>query len=317
MLNNRVLITGANGFVGHALCLEALTRGMKVRGAVRQSVELSAGAESVVVGDINDLTDWTSALEGCDTVIHLAARAHVMRETSGNPLAKFRLVNTVGTEHLARSAAAAGVKRFVYVSSIGVNGLFTYNGYRFNEQDEPNPHDAYAVSKWEAEQLLQQVSQDTGLEVVIVRPPLVYGKDAPGNFYKMISAVAKGMPFPLAAVQNKRSFIFVQNLVDALLLCASHPAAAGKTFLVSDGEDISTPNLLCKLSFLMGKNPRLFPFPAILLRLVGRLLGKYDQIERLLGSLQVDSSKIRLELGWKPPFSMNDALKITVENNTI
>ncbi len=313
----RLLITGANGFVGRALCIEALSRGMKVRGALRQPDDLSTDVESVVVGDINDITDWSSALAGCDVVIHLAARVHVMRETSDNPLAEFRLVNVAGTEHLARSAVAAGVKRFVYVSSIGVNGLFTFNGCSFNEEDVPNPHDAYAISKWEAEQLLHRVSQETGLEVVIIRPPLIYGKDAPGNFLKLISAVSQRFPFPFAFVKNKRSLIYVKNLVDVLLLCASHPAADGNTYLVSDGEDISTPELFSKLSFLMGKKPRLFPFPAILLRLAGRLLGKTDQIERLLGSLQVDSSKIRRELGWKPPFSLDDGLKATVKNNAL
>ena len=317
MSNNRVLITGANGFVGQALCIEALSRGMKVRGAVRQPDALPADIESVAIGDINDVTDWSSALEGCDVVIHLAARVHVMQETSENPLAEFRLVNVTGTEHLARSAAAAGVKRFVYISSIKVNGEETLKGYPYTELDNANPQDFYGVSKWEAEQVLARVANETGLEIVIIRPPLVYGAGVKGNFAQMISVISKGLPLPLAAVQNKRSLIYVKNLVDAMLLCASHPAAAGNTYLVSDGMDISTSDLLKKLSLAMGKKPRLFSFPVVLLRLAARLLGKVNQIERLLGSLQVDSSKIRRELAWKPPFSMDDGLKATIENNTL
>jgi nucleoside-diphosphate-sugar epimerase len=313
----RLMVTGANGFVGRALCAEALARGIEVLGAIRHQGQLPVGVESIAVGDIDVNTDWQNVLVGCDVVIHLAARVHVMQEYSEDPLAEFRRVNVAGTERLARSAVVAGVKRLVYVSSIGVNGLHTSMDVSFSEQDVPSPHNAYAVTKWEAEQALHQVARETGLEVVIVRPPLVYGAKAPGNFAQMISVLKLGVPLPFALVRNKRSLIYVGNLVDALILCATRPSAAGQTYLVSDGEDISTPDLLRKLGLAMGKKPRLFSCPIALLKLAGRLVGKSDQVARLLGSLQVDSNKIRRDLGWAPPFSVNDGLTATVEDKIL
>jgi nucleoside-diphosphate-sugar epimerase len=269
------------------------------------------------VDNIDSMTDWGGGLKGCDVVVHLAARVHVMRDTSDDSLAEFRQVNVACTEHLARSAVAAGVKRFVYVSSIKVNGEETQSGQSYSEQSIPAPQDPYGVSKWEAEQVLHQVAKETGLEVVIVRPPLVYGPDVKGNFAQMISVVAKGLPLPFASVNNKRSLIYVKNLVDALILCATHPAAAGNTYLVSDGEDVSTSDLLRKLSVAMCKKSRLFSCPIILLKLAATAFRKSDQVERLLGSLQVDGSKIRRELGWVPPFSMDDGLKATVKDKKL
>lgn len=313
MTFEKILITGANGFVGKELCKTLASRGYLVYGATRIPYEPSFLTRNIIVGDINSTTDWKTALNGCDVIIHLAARVHIMHETADHPLAEFRRLNVDGTEHLARCAVAAGVKRFVYVSSIKVNGEETRRGEAYTQQSSPMPQDPYGVSKWEAEQALHRVAQETGLEVVIVRPPLVYGPNVKGNFAQMISVVARGVPLPFACVNNKRSLVYVKNLVDALMLCATHPSAPGNTYLVSDGEDVSTSDLLHKLAFAMGKKSRLFLFPMSLLKLVARVLGKSDQVGRLLGSLRVDSSKIRRELGWVPPFSVDDGLKATVK----
>ena len=248
-----------------------------------------------------------------DTVIHLAARVHVMIDAVADPLAEFRRVNTAGTEHLARCAAASGVKRLVYVSSIKVNGEDTPDGQKFSANDTPAPQDPYGVSKWEAEQALHRVANETGMEVVIVSPPLVYGPGVKGNFSQMLNIVAKAIPLPLASVHNLRSIIYVGNLADALIACAIHPAAAGQTYLVSDGEDISTPNLLRQLAVGMETSSRLFPCPPALLRLVGKLTGKSQQLERLLGSLRVDDDKMRADLNWVPPCSLRQGLQATAE----
>lgn len=313
-----MLITGANGFVGSTLCKEAWLRGYLVSGVTRSfSALLPPNTKRNVIDNISDVTDWTLALDGCDVVIHLAARVHVMREIADNPLAEFRKLNVAGTEHLARSAVAAGVKRLIYVSSIKVNGEETCNDQAYTEQSSPAPQDPYGISKWEAEQALHRVAKETGLEIVIVRPPLVYGPNVKGNFAQMISVVRRGVPLPFASVNNKRSLIYVKNLVDALILCATHPAASGNTYLVSDGEDISTSDLLRKLALSMGRRPRLFLFPIFLLKLAAKVLGKSDQVDRLLGSLQVDSSKIRRELGWVAPFSLSDGLKATVKDRAL
>jgi nucleoside-diphosphate-sugar epimerase len=248
-----------------------------------------------------------------EVVIHLAARVHVMQENAADPLAEFRSVNTTGTEHLARCAAASGVKRMVYASSIKVNGEQTSGGRKFSAADTPAPQDPYGVSKWEAEQALRRVSRETGLEIVIIRPPLVYGPGVKGNFAQMLKAVARGIPLPFASLQNQRSLIYLGNLVDALIACATHPAAPGKTFLVCDGEDVSTPDLLRQLAAAMGVPSRLLPCSPALLRFAGRLTGKSQQVERLLGSLQVDGDKIRRDLNWVPPYSLQQGLQATAE----
>jgi nucleoside-diphosphate-sugar epimerase len=248
-----------------------------------------------------------------DVVIHLAARVHVMHENSDNPLEEFYKVNVAGSVRLAQVAATCGVKRFVYVSTIGVNGMQTSQGHIYSENDMANPHNAYAVSKWEAEQQLSLVSEETGLELVFVRPPLVFGVGAPGNFAQMLKVIAKRIPLPLGSVRNLRSLVYVENLADALITCAIHPAAAGQTYLVSDGEDISTSELLCQMGEGIGRPARLFSFPHIFLKLAGRLVGKSDQVQRLLGSLQVDSGKIRRELNWTPPFTLQQGLQATAE----
>jgi nucleoside-diphosphate-sugar epimerase len=310
----RFLVTGANGFVGLSLCTELMRRGFQVRGAMRSHCELPSGAEATIVGAINDGANWADALHGVDVVIHLAARVHVMHDDAADPLAEFRKVNVAGTEHLARAAAASGVRRFVYVSSIKVNGEATSEGKKFSEADVPDPQDPYGISKMEAEQALHRVAAETGLEVVIVRPPLVYGANVKGNFAQMLKVLDRGVPLPFASVENQRSLIYVGNLVDALILCAMHPAAAGQTYLVSDGEDVSTPDLLRQLGDAIDHPARLFHCPRALLKLAGRLTGKADQAERLLGSLRVDSSKIRRELDWAPPCTLAQGLcKTTIQ----
>ena len=313
---------------------------MSVRAVMRSLSSSIDGAEAAIINAIDGNTNWLDTLCGVDVVIHLAARVHVMRDDSTDPLAEFRRVNVAGTENLARQAVRDGVRRLVYVSSIKVSGESTPLTTRpvaskippsppfakkggvgefFTENDEANPQDPYGISKWEAEQVLHRVAAETGLEVVIVRPPLVYGAGVKGNFAQMLKVLARGIPLPLAAVDNRRSLIYVGNLVDALILCATHSAAAGQTYLVSDGEDVSTPELLRQLGAVMGHPARLYPCPQALLRLAGRLTGKADQIERLLGSLRVDSSKIRHELNWIPPFTLECGLRATAEcqHNTL
>jgi len=310
----KLLITGANGFVGKALCADAIKRGFDVRGATRSVGELPVGVESCAVGEIDGNTDWTDALSGVEVVIHLAARVHVMKDHATDPLAEFLKVNLYGTENIAQQAARAGVKRLVYVSSIKVNGEETFDKKKFTEADAALPQDAYGISKWEAEQALHHVAQATGLELVILRPPLVYGAGVKGNFAQMLKVIAKGVPLPLASINNLRSLIYVENLVDALIVCATHPAATGQTYLLSDGEDVATPDLLKQLGLAMGHCARVIPCPSVLLKLAGRLIGKSDQIERLIGSLQINSSKIRHELNWQPPYSLQQGLKKTGES---
>lgn len=307
----RFLITGANGFVGKALCAELARRGHFVRAAVREVNQPIGNIAIASVGSIDGVTDWTAALSNIDVVIHLAARVHVMQDSSEEPLEEFRKVNVQGTENLARQTVDSGVKRLVYVSSIGVNGLQTKLDNIFTETDTVNPHNAYSISKWEAEQKLLQICNTTGLDVVVIRPPLIYGADAPGNFTKMIKVISKGIPLPLASACNRRSLIYIGNLVDALILCAIHPDAAGQTYLVSDGEDISTPELLLKLGLAMGKQVRLFSVPKVLLYIAARFTGKNEEFDRLFGSLKIDSKKIRNQLKWQPPYKLEDGLNLT------
>lgn len=326
----RVLVTGANGFIGQALCRALIKSGHSIRCVVRagtpnrnignshthgEAVNLSAAEtrealETISIGDIGPDTDWSEALTGIEAVVHLAARVHVLKERARNPMAEFRQVNVAGTERLARMAALAGVRRLVYVSSIKVNGEHTHE-VSFTEADTPAPQDAYGLSKWEAEQALLKIAEETGLEVVIVRPPLVYGPGVGANFLRMMDWVNRGLPLPLGAIHNSRSLVYLGNLVDALITCVVHPHAAGKIFLIGDGEDVSTPELIRRLAEAMGRHPHLIPFPPTLLRIAGLLTGKSAEIERLLGSLRVDSARIRRELEWTPTFSMAQGLRET------
>ncbi|MDP1614764.1 MAG: SDR family oxidoreductase, partial [Methylococcales bacterium] len=251
----KVLVTGASGFVGKSLCAELLNQGHGVVAAVRSIGSVVKNAEIVTVGEIDGATDWTDAFNGADVVIHLAARVHVMKDTALDPLTEFRKVNVEGTLNLAQQAVKAGVKRFIFISSIKVNGEATLSpsfspvnvrgvSTAFSEVDIPNPQDAYGISKFEAEQGLLLIAQQTGLEVVIIRPPLVYGAGVKANFASMMRAVKRGIPLPLGAIHNKRSFVYVGNLVSFIIKCMDHPAAANEVFLVSDGHDLSTTELL-------------------------------------------------------------------------
>ncbi len=310
----KVLVTGATGFVGRRLCERMMADGWQVRGAVRsaeQAAKLTAGVEVVQIESIGADTDWSKALAGADAVIHLAARVHVMNDFVADPLAAFREVNVAGTERLARMAATTGVKRFVYISSVKVNGEGCEKS--FTERDIPAPEDPYGVSKWEAEQVLHTVAEDTGLEVVILRPPLVYGPGVKANFLSLLKLLDRAIPLPLSSINNLRSFIYVGNFVDAIITCINHPKAAGQTYLVSDGEDVSSPELIMRVADALGKPVRLFPFPPALMRFAGKLTGKAAAVDRLLGSLVVDSSKIRRELNWKPPYTMEEGLRETAE----
>jgi nucleoside-diphosphate-sugar epimerase len=312
----RCLITGGNGFVGRALTSHLLALGYGVRLPLRQPqrADQIAGVETVDIGSLSSETDWTVALRSVDQVVHLAARVHVMTDKSPDPLAEFRRVNVEGTANLARQAAEAGVRRFVYMSSIKVNGEFTEVGQPFTADDSPAPKDPYGVSKHEAEQALRQIAADTGMEVVIIRPPLVYGPGVKANFESMMRWLARGVPLPLAAViQNRRSLVALENLVDLIVTCLSHPAAANQTFLVSDGEDLSTAELLKRMGAAMGNPAHLFYLPPALLKLGSTGLNKPGIYQRLCSSLQLDIAKTRQLLGWTPPMSVDEGLRRAAE----
>lgn len=310
----RVLVTGANGFVGQALCKRLLKDGWKVMGVVRSpegSASLAAGVISLITGAMGADTDWSESLTGVDTVVHLAARVHVMTDTALDPLAAFREVNVAGTECLARLAAKVGVRRFIYISSVKVNG--EGRNVSYSEKDIPAPEDPYGVSKWEAEQALHKIAAETGLEIVILRPPLVYAPGVKANFLSLFKIVDRGIPLPLSGINNQRSFIYLGNLVDAIVTCINHPKASGQTYLVSDREDVSTPELIRRVAAALGRPARLFSFPLSLMRFAGKLFGKTDAVERLISSLTSDSSKIQRELNWRPPYTMEQGLRETAE----
>lgn len=305
----RVLVTGANGFIGQALVKQLMYAGWDVIQAIRNSIN-RAGVISI--GNIDAETDWSSALAGCSAVVHLAGRVHMPQDHASGAGAEVRAVNVDGTLKLAQGAATAGVRRFIFLSSVKVNGEGQEEPYR--ETDMPTPQDQYAISKWEAEQGLREIEARTGLEVVILRPPLVYGPGVKANFLRLMQAVSKGWPFPFGAVTNRRSFIFLGNLVDAIQLVLEHPLAAGRTYLLSDGEDVSSAELIRQLAQVMGRRPRLVSVPESLLRFMGRLTGRRTEVDRVLGSLFVDGSLIRNELGWVPPFGMHFGLEETARD---
>ena len=310
----KMMITGATGFVGRVLTQRLLDDGYTVRGTLlpgESPDRLTPDVLPTVVASLGPDTPWQHALTGVDTVVHLAARVHIMDDPASDPLTEFRKVNTEGTARLAAEAARCGVKRLVFISSIKVNGEETDTPYV--EESPVKPADPYGISKWEAEQALRQIEAETGLEVVIVRPTLVYGPGVKANFLKMMQAIKRRIPLPFASINNQRSLIYVGNLVDALATCATHPVAAGKTYLVSDGTDVSTPELIRQTAAALAVPARLLPFPVSLMRLAGKLTGKNGAVNRLTGSLTVDSSKIRRELGWVPPFTMEEGLKETAE----
>lgn len=306
-----VLVTGSNGFVGRHLVRDLCKREQyNVRGAVRQPTDINGcEVDTTVVGSINAETEWTSALYKVDVVVHTAARAHIMIDDADDPLTNFRTVNVTGTLNLARQAAALGIQRFVFISSIKVNGEQTEPGICFTANDVPAPEDPYGISKLEAEQGLLKIAAETGMEVVIIRPPLVYGPGVKGNFASLIRLVEKGIPLPLGAIHNQRSLVALDNLIDLIVTCMDHPAAANEVFLASDGQDLSTAELLSSVAKAMGKSSRLFPVPPSMLMLGATLLGKKPVAQRLLSSLQVDISKAQDVLEWGPPLSVEEGLK--------
>ena len=311
---HNVLVTGANGFIGNALCRRMLAEGWRVRGAIRTYAKkhlLPQGVDGVEIGTIDSNTEWEPALDDIDAVVHLAARVHIMDESSVDPIIEYRKINVDGTKHLARIAESKNVRRFVYVSSIKVNGEGRSDSY--TAEDPPAPVDSYAISKLEAEMVLKNIADETGLEVVILRPPLVYGPGVKANFLQLIGTINRGIPLPLARIKNQRSIIFLGNLVDAVLICINHPRAAGKTFLLSDGKDVSIAELIQKISSALGKPSRLFPFPLDLLRFLAKMTGRSNSVNRLLDSLIVDNSRIRTELDWIPPFSVEEGLRETAK----
>ena len=314
-MTQRVLVTGGQGFVGKALAAGALLNGFAVRISSRQKLTAAkAHMDYSQVGDLGPETEWLAALEGVSTVVHCAGRAHVMKDRVADSLAAFRKANLEGTLNLARQAVEAGVKRFVFISSIGVNGSQTTLGEPFSEADNPIPHNAYALSKWEAEQGLMRIADETELEVVIIRPPLVYGYNAPGNFGSLMHAVQRGWPLPLGAVDNLRSLVALDNLVDFIITCITHPKAVNQTFLVSDGQDLSITELVRGMAQVAGVPVRLLPVPVWALQAGAWLLGKGDAAQRLCGNLQLDISKAHNLLSWVPPISVREGLDRAVKS---
>ncbi len=300
-----ILVTGANGFLGQALSLELEKRQFAIRRALRSDAKVG----EVNIGDIGPNTAWETALSGVAVIVHTAARVHVMNDDVNDPLYQYRQVNVEGSLNLARQAVTANVKRFVFISSIKVNGESTLPNRPFTADDSPHPEDPYGVSKWEAETSLKQLAGETGMEVVIIRPPLVYGPGVRANFQRLMRWVKRGIPLPLATIDNKRSLVALDNLVDLIITCITHPAAANQIFLAGDGHDVSTTGLLRGIGRALNKPALLFPCPPRLLSFMAALLGKREMVQRITDSLQVDISGTRSLLGWEPPLSLEQGLR--------
>lgn len=312
----KLLVTGASGFIGHALACSSRQAGYDLRRVIHKTQICLEGDnwDDVVVSGINSETDWSIALDKVDFVVHLAARVHVMKDRLSNPLAEFREVNTKGTINLATQAARYGVKRFIFISSIKVNGEGSNIGQYYTPDDLPSPVDPYGISKYEAECQLFRLGQETGMEIIVIRPVLVYGPGVKANFLSMMNLLNKGLPLPFGKVENRRSLVALDNLTDLIITCIEHPAAANQVFLVSDDEDLSTTALLRRMGEALGKPARLIPINAGILKAGAMFLGRRDIAQRLLGSLQVDISKTKSILGWSPPISVEEALGKTAQD---
>lgn len=311
----KILVTGANGFIGKRLIKTLYNNDFVVRGSTRSIASLSSphkDCEYISMGELDATTDWTKALDKVDIVIHCAGRAHILDENSNSPIDDFRKINVDVTLRLAREASKSGVKRFIFLSSIGVNG--NINSSPFTEDDTPAPVQDYALSKLEAEQGLNKIAMKNEMEVVIIRPPLVYGPDAPGNFATLMRWMNKNIPLPFGAINNKRSFVAVDNLIDLIITCIKHPSAANQVFLVSDGEDLSTTELLTCVAKALGKKSYLIPVNQKLLEYGLSLINKKNLTVRLFGSLQIDISKTKKLLNWTPPVSVNEGLRKTAKH---
>ncbi len=308
----KVAVTGANGFVGRATCERLTLAHHQVRPLIRTPDP--GWPAALAVGDVHGKTDWSQALQGIDCVVHCAARVHVMAERSSDPLAAFRTVNVEGTQRLAQEAVQAGVRRLVFLSSLKVLGEASPPGHPLQARSTPQPTDPYGLTKWEAENALRAIGNASGLEVVVIRPPLVYGPGVKANFARLVQAVARGIPLPLGSVHNKRSLVGMDNLTDLIQCCVQLPSAAHQTFLVSDGVDTSTPELIQAIAQAMGRPARLWRVPVGLLRLAGRLSGQGAQVERLTGSLQVDIRHTREVLGWTPQVTLQQGLQSVVQD---
>ncbi len=311
-----ILVTGASGFVGQQLCTALTKSNFTVHAPVRDEkglYYLSAGVKGIVTGDLGTITDWKFLLDGINVVVHLAARVHQMKDNERDQERAYQKTNVAITYALANASSKAGVQRFVFISSVKALGESTVPGEAWNESAPCAPQDAYGRSKLEAENILLDISRKTRMEVVILRPPLVYGPGVKANMYRLFKLVNNGIPLPFAMINNLRSLLYIGNLVDAVRVSMDHPAAAGEVFLVSDGEDASTPELIRRIAHALGRPERLFPFPPTLMRQLGRISGKSGEIERLLDSLVIDTSKIRRVLSWKPPYKMEEGLKQTAD----
>ncbi|MBI3230926.1 MAG: SDR family oxidoreductase [Burkholderiales bacterium] len=307
-----ILITGASGFVGRALCshLQSLQR---LFFPLYRQAQAGQFAQARFLEALTADSDCRAQLQGAQVVVHLAARVHVMSDSESDPLAAYRASNTAATLNLARQAAQAGVKRFVFLSSIKVNGEQTLPGQPYSALSTPQPQDPYGVSKWEAEQALHALGLETGMEIVVIRPPLVYGPGVKANFLQLLRWVDKGVPLPLAGIHNARSMVYVGNLVDLIVRCCDAPQAVGQTFLVSDGVDVSSAELVRAIANALGKGPRVFYFPLPMLQLMAMLAGRAPALQRLSSSLQVDINATCTRLAWQPPYSMQQGLAATVK----